>query len=158
MMVEKLNNMDEIDSKKEIINTLITKIFGNSYCNCKSENLEIRSYDKFEKDIFYLDCARFELEMALIKCGFSVDKYYDFKYKQTDPNDEEYRSFSYSLGALITIWKNFCQETNMFKKAFVNFFEESFEIFVDRLEKVNQIVCNGPKDLCLSANSIVALQ
>ncbi|MCR4942993.1 MAG: hypothetical protein K5986_00690 [Clostridium sp.] len=154
MMVKK---EERIDIKIGMVNDLICDIFNKSYCNSKSGYLEVKSYDKFEKDIFYLDCARFELEMILIKCGVSVDKYYDFKYEQTNPNDDEYRCFSYSFGALITIWKNFSQKVSMFENAYVDFFEETFEIFLNRLENVKKILSNNGKKVYFTANTAIAL-
>lgn len=128
-------------NQSEKINSLINDIFQLSCSYTKSHAIKMRSCDKFEKDIFSLDCARHQLEIILIRSGISVEKCYDYKYHATEPNDDEYRSFSYSFNALVTLWKNFSYNYNFEISQFNRvFFEESIETFIDELKNTKRIL------------------
>ncbi len=125
----------------ETVNSLINDIFEMLCSYTKSHCINVKSCDRLERDIFTLDCARFQLEMVLIHYGRSVEKFYDYKYSATSPNDDEYRCISHSFNALVTLWKNFCRnefdEVSEFKYEFL---DKSINNLVLQLEKTKKIL------------------
>ncbi|MBE6046828.1 MAG: hypothetical protein E7213_00180 [Clostridium sp.] len=132
---------DNIEKFKRI-NLLINDIFELSCSYTKSHCVVIKSCDKLERDIFSLDCARFQLEMILINSGLSVEKFYDYKYIATSPNDDEYRSFAYSFNAFVTLWKNFCYSNSaiMNIEPDIQFINKSIDALITNLEKTKRIL------------------
>lgn len=134
------NNID-IEKFKQI-NLLINDIFELSCSYTKSHCVVVKSCDKLERDIFSLDCARFQLEMILINSGLSVEKFYDYKYIATSPNDDEYRSFAYSFNAFVTLWKNFCYSSSTILniEPDIQFINKSIDALITNLEKTKRIL------------------
>lgn len=131
---------DIIDDKIVMVNSLITDIFELSIFSTTSNGIERKSYDKFQRDVFYLDCARFQIELFLIKLGISVEKFYDYKYRPTSPNDDEYRCFSYSFKAVITLWKNLIENNIVISEAHKDFINESLINFINNIEKCKKVI------------------
>ena len=125
----------------EKVNSLINDIFELSCSYTKSHCVKVRSCDKLERDIFALDCARFQLEMVLIHYGRSVEKFYDYKYFATSPKDDDYRCISNSFNALVTLWKNFCYNKFDGVSEFeYDFLDKAIENLVLQLKKTKRIL------------------
>lgn len=89
------------------VDELIDEIFEltKEFSNDKGEYP--RSFHKFKNDIFYLDSARYEIEVTLNRLGKDIDKYYNHKYKSTKQDTEEDGCFANSMGAFLEIFENF---------------------------------------------------
>ena len=98
----------EIEEKRyDEVDKLIDEIFelSKEFSNEKGEYP--RSLHKFKNDIFYLDSARYEIEVTLNRLGKDINKFYNNKYKPTEKDTEEYGCFANSMGAFIEIFENF---------------------------------------------------
>lgn len=128
----------------EKVNSLINDIFELSCSYTKSHCVKVKSCDKLERDIFTLDCARFQLEMVLIHFGRSVEKFYDYKYLATSHNDDDYRCISYSFNAFVTLWKNFsCSKFDEVFEFEYDFLDKAIDNLILQLKKTKRILINN---------------
>lgn len=99
-------NAKEKNNTKQI-DKLIDEIFEKSeeYSNGIGEYP--RSLHALNNDIFFLNSARYELEITIIRLEQSLDKFYESKYVETNQEKPEESCFANSLGAFVTLFENF---------------------------------------------------
>ncbi|MBE6050981.1 MAG: hypothetical protein E7214_10115 [Clostridium sp.] len=142
----------------KIIDNLIDEIFEKSeeYSNELGEYP--RSLHKLNNDIFYLNSARYELEVTVTRLNQSLEKFYENKYIETSEEKAEESCFANSLGALVTLFENF-------KLLYVNesvltrdILNEACNRCADELRKVVDILCDKHEINIYLARSSVTLE
>ncbi len=105
-LFKKFNKKFE-EERYDEVDKLIDEIFelSKEFSNEKGEYP--RSFHKFKNDIFYLDSARYEIEVLLNRLGKDVAKFYNNKYNPTEKDAGDDGCFANSMGAFILLFENF---------------------------------------------------
>ena len=105
-LFKKFNKKFE-EERYDEVDKLIDEIFelSKEFSNEKGEYP--RSFHKFKNDIFYLDSARYEIEVTLNRLGKDVKVFYNNKYVPTEKDSGDDGCFANSMGAFIELFENF---------------------------------------------------
>lgn len=98
------------------------------------------SYHRLGMDVFYINNARFHLEIALISCGENVESFYDFKYKRQLDEGKECENFSHVFNAFLVLATNcFRYFRELKSKEDINAFEKGFSESLESLNEAKKI-------------------
>lgn len=140
-LFKKISKKQE-EARYDEVDKLIDEIFEliKEFSNEKGEYP--RSFHKFKNDIFYLDSARYEIEVTINRLGLDLTQFYNNKYKPTEKQQEEDRCFAYSMGAFIELFENFKNLYKSFSKYDYVVLNKVCEKCTEDLKNVIQILDN----------------
>ena len=122
----------------ELINEIIERAKEYSVNECFQEK-----YNQLGVDITYLNSARFELEMAVIKIGKSIEEFYDYQFTKSFDTKEENKNFYYSIMAMLTIATNCTKCYTKISHEARLILDEAYEKSSENLFKVKEILNDG---------------
>lgn len=135
---EKEEQKEEYIIHSELINEIIEIAKEYSVNECFQEK-----YNQLGLDITYLNSARFELEMAVIKIGKSIEEFYEYQFTKSFDTKEENKNFYYSIMAMITIATNCTKCYTKISRESRLILDEAYEKSSENLLKVKEILNDG---------------